>query len=334
MMPADAVRPFAGRQGEGDYEMIHAFPKIFTVGQTYITKLFEGDVEITEKIDGSQFVFGNINGTLYARSKGAEQQLNAPDKMFKIATDYIQGLTLPDGVVFFCEYLQKPKHNTLCYERVPKNNLILFGVCKWPDTFVSDYETLTDFANDLGIETVPLIFKGQVDNAESLLALLERSSVLGKTNIEGLVVKNYSQPFLLGGQPIPIMAGKLVSEKFKETHREKWGKENTSKGKWETFKESFRTDARWEKAIQHLQEKGLLQNAPQDIGNLIKEVKTDIENEEIDDIKAFLWREFGDDILRKAVAGLPQWYKERLVQNQFGKSLGEKEMRRIIHERS
>ena len=38
-----------------------------------------------------------------------------------------EGLLAP-GVTYYGEYLQKPKHNTLCYDRVPKDNIIIFDV--------------------------------------------------------------------------------------------------------------------------------------------------------------------------------------------------------------
>ena len=50
---------------------ISAFPKIFAIGTDYIKDLFNGPVEITEKIDGSMFVFGKVDGELFMRSKGA-----------------------------------------------------------------------------------------------------------------------------------------------------------------------------------------------------------------------------------------------------------------------
>jgi len=49
--------------------MISAFPKIFTLGTDYISDIFKEEVEITEKIDGSQISFGKIEGELYMRSK-------------------------------------------------------------------------------------------------------------------------------------------------------------------------------------------------------------------------------------------------------------------------
>lgn len=39
-----------------------AFPKILHIGNKQISDLFDGVVEVTEKIDGSQLGLGKING--------------------------------------------------------------------------------------------------------------------------------------------------------------------------------------------------------------------------------------------------------------------------------
>jgi hypothetical protein len=296
---------------------IKAFPKIFALGTDYVSKIADNEVEITEKIDGSQFSFGKIDGNLMKRSKGCMIFDGENNKMFNLATDYVDSISdkIPDNTIFYCEYLQKPKHNSLTYERIPKNNLILYGVCDQTDKFISSYEELVKFAELIDIEVVPLLYKGNIElkNIEFFDQLLDKESTLGKAKIEGFVVKNYEQAFLLGGQPIPLMSAKYVSENFKEVHRNTWGVENESKSKWALFCEGYKTEARWLKSVQHLKEKGLLENSPKDIGNLINEVKSDIEIEEREIIKEFLWKEYSDELLRKASNGLPEWYKRYLI---------------------
>jgi hypothetical protein len=299
--------------------MIKAFPKIFAIGTDYISDIFNEEVEITEKIDGSQFDFGKVDGKLYYRSKGKIMYPESVEKMFRIATDYVHSIEgrIPNNVVYYCEYLMRPKHNTLTYERVPKNNLILFGISNLAQKFNPRYIDLEYSASLLDIEAVPLVYRGKINKADEIFDLIKNESVLGGTNMEGIVVKNYDRPFLLGGQPIPVMAGKYVSEKFKEVHQKSWGREKTHKGKFEVFKEGFRTEARWSKAVQHLREDSDLENSPRDIGKLIKEVQRDIYEEEIDNIKNFLFKEFGSEIMRHATRGLPEWYKEQLVKSNF-----------------
>ncbi len=298
--------------------MIKAFPKIFALGTDYIRDIFNDEVEITEKIDGSQFVFGKIDGELYTRSKGKQIFPESVDKMFDVAVEYVLKIQdkIPDNMVFYCEYLKNPKHNTLKYDRVPKNNLILFGVADNSEMFYC-YNKIKDWADILEIEVVPLIFSGKVNDATELFKLIESESVLGGVNMEGVVVKNYYRQFLLGGQPMPLMSGKYVSEKFKEVHRESWGKEQTARGRFQVFKDSFRTEARWEKSIQHLRDSGELENSPRDIGKLIKAVKDDIATEEKEAIKDFLYSEFSSEIYRFATGGLPEYYKRKLAEESF-----------------
>jgi hypothetical protein len=237
--------------------------------------------------------------------------------MFKEAVDYVCSIEdkLEEGITFYCEYLKNPSHNTLSYSRIPKNHLILFGISQNEKFF--NHQKLIEWAEVLDIEAVPQLPVKNVNDIEEFKKILETESVLGGQKIEGVVVKNYHRPFLLGGQPIAVMAGKYVSEAFKETHREKWGANFTSKGKWETFKESFRTEARWEKAVQHLRDNGELLNDPKDIGKLLIEVKKDIGEEEKENIKKFLWKEFGDELLRGSTKGFPEWYKDRLLKRSF-----------------
>lgn len=298
--------------------MIRAYPKIFSIGTDYIIDIFKEDVEITEKIDGSQFVFGKIDGTLHMRSKGAVIYPEVPDGLFKEVVEYVKSIEtrLPDNLVFYCEYLKKPKHNCLVYDRVPKNYLMLFGVMKFP---AEKFLPLDEWVDVLGVETVPKLYVGRIEKVEEILRFLETDSILGNTKVEGIVVKNYYRPFLLGGQPIPLMAGKFVSEKFKEVHRKEWKVDPTKKSGWQTFCESFRTEARWQKAVQHLREKGLLLNAPQDIGNLIAEVKNDIQEEEREAVLNFIWKEFANQLLKTATRGLPEWYKEELLKRNLEK---------------
>jgi len=296
--------------------MIKAFTKIFAIGTDYIRDIFNEEVEITEKIDGSQFDFGKIDGKLYMRSKGAMLFLENPEKMFSEGISYVESIQdrLPEGKVFYCEYMKKPKHNTLKYIRIPNNHLMLFSVM---DIQKQSFEASVGWDGVLGIEHVPVIHCGKIESASELTDLLKKESVLGGVSIEGVVVKNYLRQFLLGGQPMPLMAGKFVSESFKEVHRERWGAEEKGKSRMETFFESFRTPARWEKAVQHLQEKGELDNEPKDIGKLFKEVQTDLEAEEKEAIKEFLWREFSGEIKRKASAGMAEWYKNKLMESSF-----------------
>lgn len=292
-----------------------AFPKILHIGNKQISDLFEGVVEVTEKIDGSQLGLGKINGELFVRSKGKEQDLDNPDMMFEKAVEYIKSIEdrLPDNMTFYGEYLNKPKHNILAYDRVPKNGIALFGVYDSVTREHFGMDVISDWAAKLDVETVPLLFKGET-NAQAVLDMVDKTdSFLGGQKIEGVVVKRYTPWMFMGNIPLTVMSGKYVSEKFKEVHVRDWKKEHTGKGKLEVAISQYKSEARWNKAIQHLREDGELTGSPSDIGRLIKEVRFDITLEEKENIKEELWKIYKDDFLRNAVFGLPEWYKKKLA---------------------
>ena len=299
--------------------MIRAYPKIFHIGSDFIKDIFQDEVEITSKIDGSQWSFGKVEGILYMRSKGCIQYAEKHDNLFNEVVDYVISIQdrIPDNTIFYGEYLKKPKHNSLKYDRIPKNHLALFGVCTPNQKFTSEYEKLAEYAKLLDIDVVPLVYKGKINSSEELIKMLDEEEYLGGCKREDIVVKNYNRPFLLGGQPIPLMSGKYVSEAFKEVHRKTWNKENTGKGKWDTFKEGYKTEARWNKAIQHYKEKGLYTGTPKDIGPLLKEIQEDIKEEEKEVIKNFLWKEFGQEVLRTACSGFPEYFKMKIMKETF-----------------
>ena len=301
---------------------IQSFPKIFHIGESMIQNLFKGEVEITEKLDGSQWDFGiTKDGKIVMRSHGQDLTNCDIPKMFKKAVEQVEriGVFLQEigsrDMYFYCEYLEKPHHNTLTYERIPRNNLYLFGIRKG-ENWVSDFEILNEWADKIEIEKPNVLYIGEINNPEELEKYLETDSVLGNTKVEGIVVKNYNEPSMRGSFFIPISMGKYVSEKFKEKHTKDWGR-TTSKGKLDLFIESFRTEARWDKTIQHLKENDELENEPKDIAKLMREIDKDIKEEELECIKDTLLKIYLPDIQRKAKAGLAEYYKKMLLDKAF-----------------
>lgn len=300
---------------------INKFPKILALGDKAIQSIFDGEVEITEKIDGSMIGFGRINGELCIRSKGRHLDIDNPDSMFKAGVEYLKFIQdrLSEGTMYYGEYLRAPKHNALTYERIPQNHIALFAM-SYPSedgftTLWAEYEDIVIEASLLQIDVVRklnLSVSGETIH-HSLTELLNLPSLLGKAKIEGIVIKNYSKQAFVGGQVLPIMMGKYVSEEFKEIHRKDWKKENTGKGRWETFKSQYACPPRWRKAVEHLRDNGVLTDSPRDIAGLIREVNKDIELEEKDNIKDFLWDEFGRELLRSSTRGIAEWYKQYLL---------------------
>lgn len=296
--------------------MSSPFPKILHIGDKAIHSLFDEEVEITEKLDGSQFGFGIINGELIVRSKGKEQNLDNPDRMFRLGVEYVKSIEgqLTENAFYYGEYLEKPRHSTLAYDKVPRNNIALFAVNM--GGIFREYAFIEHEANRLKIDAMPLIYQGK-SSPEHVLELVDGVSYLGGSQREGVVVKNYKEWQYLDRIYFPIMAGKFVTEKFKEVHNKDWKKNNTGKGKMEMLLSQYKSEARWNKAIQHIKENGELEGSPRDIGNLIKEIRKDVVEEEKESIKAHLWALFGDDFQRAAVDGFPQWFKEKLLKGEI-----------------
>lgn len=291
------------------------FPKILHIGDAQIASLFDGEVEITEKVDGSQFGFGKVDGRLFCRSKGRELDLDNPDQMFIDGVEYVKTIEhkIPDNFTFYGEYLKKPKHNTLAYDGIPHNHIALFGVYNYGTKEFYNYDEISAWAERLGVDAVPLLKRGRATPDEVLSMVNERVSYLGGQHIEGVVVKAYKPWLFLNQIPLSVMSGKYVTEAFKEVHHKNWKAENTGKGRLEVAVSQYRSEARWNKAVQHLRDNGNLTGTPRDIGELIKEVRKDVTDEEKEAIKAQLWAIFGEQFTRAATEGLPQWYKEKIM---------------------
>ncbi|GAG06933.1 unnamed protein product, partial [marine sediment metagenome] len=239
---------------ENKMNAIRGYSSPFNLGHRALKELFSGPVTVQEKIDGSQFSFGVKDSELLCRSRGQQIDLGAPG-MFKLAVETardleIQGL-LKEGWTYRGEFLMKPKHNTLAYERVPRGNVILFDI----DRGDQDYLTmamLVGAATVLDLELVPTWTINAAPSKPSMRQIdewLDKDSILGGCKREGLVFKNYER-YDPGSK---VLMGKYVSEKFREKHGKDWKERNpSSKAFIEALTEKYATEARWAKAAQHL----------------------------------------------------------------------------------
>jgi hypothetical protein len=299
--------------------MLNNYPKVWALGHKAISELFFDPVVVQEKVDGSQISFGVIDGVLEIKSHHCKIEPRGHyEGMFEEAVQSILEMEpyLHEGWTYRGEYLRKPHHNTLTYSRIPKKHIIIFDISTGLEDYMSP-ESVAIEADKLGLEVVPTYdLKARVDGFEELNKYLERESILGGTTIEGVVFKNY----LRFGRDKKNLMGKFVSEKFKEAN----GATHKIKNKLEVIEEignCYKTEARWNKAVQHLQEKGLLTQEPKDIGPLLKELSTDLLEECGDEIKEKLFKQFWSKINKYACSGFPQWYKSRLAQQHFKENI-------------
>lgn len=292
--------------------MLKSYPKILALVGKYFDFVKGQRVEVTEKIDGSQFAFGkDLDGNLYMRSKGASLYPDGQvQDLFRPAVNHVLSVQhkIPDGMAFYGETLKTPRHNTLAYNRVPTNHIMLFGVTDFDRTEGDDHEEISYWAEQFEIEPIPLIGHFTLTEANEALRFLDKGSALGGCNAEGVVIKDYTRPLEFSGMVYPFTALKLVTEAFKEKHKSNpdW---TPSKSKLETLLESYRTEARWMKAVQHLRDAGELLGEPKDIGALLKEVNVDLIAEEKENFKEELYQIYQKEWKSSATRGFPEWYK-------------------------
>jgi len=295
---------------------VHSYSSIYNLGHKSVETLFNSEVLIEEKVDGSQFSFGMYETEgLIMKSKGARLYPPIENKLFKAACEYIMSIRhlLPLNYTFRGEVLFREHHNTITYGRVPRHNIVIFDVDKGDQNYVS-YAEKVKLAETLDLEVVPSFFQGKVTDINQLREFFEKDSYLGGSKIEGFVIKAYDQ-FAVDKK---TLMGKWVSEKFKEDHRAEWKKSNPgNKDCVQNIILMYKTEATWNKAIQHLRDDGKLTNSPQDIGPLLKEISQDVFKERAEEIKEELFKQAWPQISRGITGGFPQFYKEQLAKSMF-----------------
>lgn len=301
-----------------------SYPKVYNVGHPQLDGFFDGgEIEVEEKVDGSQFSFGMIDGELVMRSKRAPIYSANPG-MFAAALETVARIVEEDklvpGWMYRCEYVSKPKHNVLVYDRVPKDALVLFDVDVGTERYL-ERPAIEGAAASLGLEAVPSLYVGPIDNVAAVQNLMETVSFLGGPKVEGLVFKRRGDRAIFGRDSKPMIA-KYVSKAFREKHA-KTSYRPQRADILEQIVQAHKTEARWMKAIQHLRESGELTMSPKDIGALMRDVQTDIDTECREEIADLLYRHFRKHILRGCTRGLAEWYKDWLLGQQFGGSDGE-----------
>ena len=303
-----------------------SYGKVYALGHRATKVLFDGAVSIQEKVDGSQISFRvGEDENLYIRSRRTEIDLDQPESLFGKAVAHIKWLhnnhLLQAGMTYRGEAITKERHNTLTYERTPHGYIVLFDVDQGDQT-LSLHEQVRYEAERLGFTAVPQFWtdtKLPEDPKifEALIrGLLTRDSVLGG-KMEGIVVKpSVDRTDIFDATTSKVIMAKVVRDEFKELHDKEWkGKHPTAKGIVEEIGEALGTPARYEKAVQHLQEDGRLTGTEKDIGELFKEVQKDLKEEVIDYIKERLYKHFERPIFKAATRGIPNWYKNKLLED-------------------
>lgn len=290
---------------------LSSYPSIFNMGHAALVDLFKEDVIIEEKVDGSQISFGrDSDGVLRIRSKNREIDPEAPEGMFAAGVAAIKSVAdkLTKGWIYRGEYLQKPKHNVLAYDRIPNQHIVIFDVER-ERGYVTPLQK-DALAKWLGFECVPLLFQGRVTDVKQLIDLLERKSFLGGQKIEGMVIK--PARYDLFGRDKKVVMGKLVSPEFKEIHKREW-KQPIIANILQSLTDELATPARWNKAVIHLKEEGKIVGEPRDLQYIIPAIQQDILKECSEYIKEQLFSWAWPKLKGSCVRGAAEYYKNQLT---------------------
>ena len=145
-----------------------------------VQDIWEGEITIEEKIDGSQFRIEFYPDREMDFGSHHNDGVGV-DSMFRVAIEsakkIFQDYKPEVRTTIFCEYLSKPKQNSIPYENVPNNNLILFDV-KRDDKYLNRKKK-EEFAKKHGLDIVPPVrFSFMLTVSSSLIYRIQTGLVL------------------------------------------------------------------------------------------------------------------------------------------------------------
>jgi len=218
------------------------YPKIHGIGHVECDGLFDGEVIIQEKYDGSNVRWMVEDGNLIVGSRNIDMLENP--KMFKEKpwsnlVEYLQDRIdlIAEGFVYYGEFIGSINKLRIDYETVI--DVVLFDVLDKTSGKFLDYDSVFIIAAQTGFNLVKTY--DIQDWKECLEDVKSRKR-------EGIVIKNYDNQIF----------GKQVLDEFREISRIKKVKSKNEKyGQEESFVESFLTYPRISKMIELGMENGL-----------------------------------------------------------------------------
>lgn len=303
-------------------ERLPGYLHIPHLGDPSLYNLMKGEVVIQEKLDGSLFRWQNQGDRLQAGSKNVIfTDTDPPKGYFLPAVRYLESILdrIPQGFVFYGELVASSKHNAITYSKVPTHQIMLFdaiNVGLTEPVWMRDHEWIREQAERMEIDPPTVFYRGQgsVANVAMIEELLKRTSYLGGSIIEGVVIKNYSQPSADRYHPLGFCCGKMVRESFREENRSMWKAQTDVVAQ---IAMRFKTSARFEKAVVHARDQGLLEDTMRDMHVLLEMIDRDIEEEIKPAALEMLWKRFEFEIRKTMKVGLAEFYKQKLLERQF-----------------
>jgi hypothetical protein len=168
------------------------------------------EIVITEKCDGSNLTYTRRN--VFSRSHSGPP--SHPSFDLAKATHARIGHMLSEGLSLFCEYCYAV--HSIEYAALPDYSLV-FGARDDESGTWWDWDMVTAQARDVGLPTVPLLFRGTVQSAAELealtSALAKEPSALGGER-EGVVVRRAGE---FSDAEFPKSLGKWVRKGHVQT---------------------------------------------------------------------------------------------------------------------
>ena len=281
---------------------MNSYGKVYHLGTREVSGILDMPVYVEEKVDGSQFSFGKKDGELWVASRGGFKPLDTDDKMFTgaIATAVAALPSLIEGWTFRGEAMRGERHNKLTYGRVPPGNFMLFDVQDEEGRSLGR-PMVEECAVTLNVEPVALVAPAGHYSRAQLDELVVGQSALGRCDREGIVIKQ-----------VPHEGKRLKAKIVGAAFREKVGAKPKKGSDIAAIVAQYRTEARWDKQIQHLRDEGKLTQSMKDVGPLMKELASDLQEECHDEIKAVLWPKIWKQIVKGISRGMPEYYRMNL----------------------
>lgn len=264
---------------------------------------------IQEKMDGSQMTFYLSNNTMIFKCKNKEVDINS--SCFNKAISLLSLIKdkINSNYIYYGESIQKNRHNVIEYSRIPKNYFILYDIF---DISLQKYihpNIMIEEAKRLNLEYTPTLYFNigsdhpnvKIDELMKQIENGELLSCLGDITPEGIVFKCncYKNAKFVGTK------FKIVTEKFKERQKVRKSKEIFTPLEFLTWLGSqFNVEARFRKALQHLQER----DSNITIQLIEEELDKDLIKEYSKEISTYIWEELNSYIFKAGRVGCTNFF--------------------------
>ena len=269
----------------------------------------EQRIIIQEKVDGSQLTIFKSDGVLHFYNKNKPCHPQGAPFLNAFLSLQCHPEFFKEGYFYHGESMKSKRTITCEYQRVPRFYWIVYEIVK-EDNYILTPEEMTEHLANTGIETVQILYDSKdqpetdlVKFVPELLHKLETGEIKSSLGnlCEGFVLKRLNQ---IKDDKLVISRAKFVRTKFQEQHHQKKGKiqEVSDEQFIKEIGEIYNTNARRNKAIQHLQDKGNWDDKKleSNISKMVAELDNDLLKEAEQDIKNMLFVRFWPEISRIA----------------------------------